>query len=70
MVQPWPQRIQGEIPLSMGWCITCHRTDWGVSEEDKIALPVRKNRGGKVIAEAPEIQNHVNGPLDCLVCHY
>ncbi|MBL0691286.1 MAG: hypothetical protein JJV97_03040 [SAR324 cluster bacterium] len=68
-VMPVPQSFKGEIPLSMGWCVTCHRTDWAVDENGKIAIPVRETRGGTVVAEAPPVAGHINGPVDCLVCH-
>lgn len=68
-IMPIPQYYKGEIPLSMGWCVTCHRTDWPVDAAGKISLPVRSTRGGNIIADPHPAVANKNGPMDCLVCH-
>lgn len=66
---PVPQVLNKEVPLTMGWCMTCHRTDWPVDKNGKIALPKRAALGMAEIAPANHPVAVKNGPIDCLVCH-
>ncbi len=68
-IMPVPHAFNAEVPLTMGWCVTCHRTDWPVDSNNKIAQPIRKTRGGEIIADANPIVGHLNGPQDCTTCH-
>lgn len=65
---PVPQEKFGEIPLSMGWCMTCHRKDHPTID-GKIASPIRETRGGKILKEAPMPNGSMKGYTDCLACH-
>ena len=66
---PSPQTRRGEIPQSMGWCVTCHIENHGLASNGKPAKPLRKTRGGRIIGNAPKTVVHINGSRDCLVCH-
>ena len=66
---PVPMELYGETPLSMGWCMSCHRDSHPVNKDGKIALPIRKTRGGKIIREADKVHSTIKGNVDCTVCH-
>jgi len=56
--------------LSMGWCMTCHKT-MNPTMNGKIVGPVRKTRGGPILANAV-IEPHdgtLLGSTDCYTCH-
>ena len=53
-------RMRQQEPLTMGWCISCHR-DQGITppaEHDELATEVAKEKGYPI------------GGLDCAKCHY
>ncbi len=56
--------------LSMGWCMKCHR-EGRPTVNGKIAGPVRKTRGGKIVKKAAVQQpdGTVLGATDCYTCH-
>ena len=67
---PIPVPLYEETPLSMGWCMSCHRDDHAIDEDGKIITPARKTLGGKRLdIESPAIAGFKNGDVDCLVCH-
>ena len=66
---PVPQPFKNQLPLSMGWCVECHRTDWPVQADGKISIPQRKTRGMPVSVPAGKAVGVKNGPTDCWVCH-
>ena len=52
-------RIEQVMPLTMGWCLTCHREHAGVPTSTL-------ERAAKRFTEAPKPANG----LDCASCHY
>lgn len=67
---PLPKPLYGEIPLSMGWCVSCHRDDHPVGKDGKIIVTARATRGGKKLDLKPDKAVGVkNGSIDCLACH-
>ncbi len=56
--------------LSMGWCVKCH-TEGRQTVDGKIAGPVRKTRGGKVVKQTTAQQPNglLLGSRDCYICH-
>lgn len=68
---PVPKPLYGETPLSMGWCMSCHRDDHAIDEEGKVIVPTRFTLGGKKLAKKEEKKavGFTNGNVDCLVCH-
>jgi len=56
--------------LSMGWCMKCH-TEGQPAIDGKIATPVRKTRGGKIVKQTPAQQPDgiLLGSKDCYICH-
>ncbi|KAK3606864.1 hypothetical protein CHS0354_018458 [Potamilus streckersoni] len=63
---PVPQDARGQVALTMGWCISCHREQTPITDKGKIAAPVRKTRGGDVIAEAPVAAGTMQAKVDCV----
>ena len=67
---PVPKPLYGEVPLSMGWCISCHIDDHPIGKDGKVIQPVRVTRGGKKLDVKPQKAVGIkNGDVDCLVCH-
>jgi len=56
--------------LSMGWCMKCH-TEGRQTIDGKIAGPVRKTRGMKIVKQAAAQQPDgiLLGSKDCYTCH-
>ncbi|RLC19781.1 MAG: hypothetical protein DRI57_06315 [Deltaproteobacteria bacterium] len=56
--------------LSMGWCMKCH-TEGRQTVNGKIAGPVQKTRGGKIMKQAAAQQPDgiLLGSKDCYTCH-
>jgi hypothetical protein len=52
-------RVEQVMPLTMGWCLTCHREHVGVP-------PSTLERAAKRFSETPKPAT----PLDCGSCHY
>ena len=53
-------RVRQEAPLTMGWCIDCHRAE-GVFPPGQGGLRAAEQRAGT---------RRVTGGLDCAKCHY
>jgi hypothetical protein len=67
---PVPKPLYEEVPLSMGWCMSCHRDDHAIDENGKVIVPARATLGGRRLnTEPPEAVGVKNGDVDCLVCH-
>ena len=67
---PVPKPLYDEIPLSMGWCVSCHRDEHATDKNGKIIVPVRVTLGGKRLnTKPPKAVGIKNGNVDCLVCH-
>lgn len=67
---PVPKPLYDETPLSMGWCISCHRDEHPVDDKRKIIVPERLTLGGKRLNTKPPTMVGVkSGNVDCLVCH-
>jgi hypothetical protein len=56
--------------LSMGWCLKCH-TEGRPAVNGKIAGPVRKTRGAKIVEQtaAQQPDGILLGSKDCYTCH-
>lgn len=56
--------------LTMGWCVTCHKTEHPTID-GKVILPVRATRGGKIVKQADlALKNGIlQGSKDCFICH-
>jgi hypothetical protein len=56
--------------LSMGWCLKCH-TEGRQTVNGKIAGPVRKTRGAKIVEQtaAQQPDGLLLGSKDCYTCH-
>jgi hypothetical protein len=56
--------------LSMGWCLKCH-TEGRETVDGKIAGPVRKTRGAKIMEQAAvqPPNGFLLGSKDCYTCH-
>jgi hypothetical protein len=59
-----------KIDLTMGWCISCHKTKHPAID-GKIIRPLRTTRGGKIIKKADVTLKNgiVQGSKDCFICH-
>lgn len=67
---PVPKPLHNEVPLSMGWCVSCHREDHAVDKNGKIIVTARETLGGKRLnTPLPKTVGLKNGNVDCLVCH-
>lgn len=67
---PVPKPLYGEVPLSMGWCVSCHRDDHAIDKNGKVIVPARETLGGKRLhKELSQAVGVKNGSVDCLVCH-
>ena len=69
MTIPLPQDKYGEKALTMGWCMTCHRTEHP-TKDGKLFLPERETRGSVETKKAVgKPDGHMLGPVDCTTCH-
>lgn len=67
--QPLPMEKFGEIPQSMGWCMTCHKMEHPTID-GKIYQANRITRGNTKSTPAEGKPNgKMIGPKDCLTCH-
>lgn len=68
-VTPQPFPLDGEIPQSMGWCITCHRKPHP-TRNGRILNAVRETRGWPDFKQTQNTADGtVKGSRDCITCH-
>ncbi len=66
---PEPYMLDGEIPQSMGWCLTCHDKPHP-TENGKILVSVRATRGAPEFEEQTAVSDgFLKGSRDCVTCH-
>lgn len=66
---PEPFSLDGQIPQSMGWCLTCHNKSHP-TYKGKILGPVRTTRGASEFAEqTAKADGFLKGSIDCVTCH-
>ena len=67
---PVPKPLYGEVPLSMGWCVSCHRDDHATDKNGKVIVAARVTLGGtRTKTKTPKAVGIKNGSVDCVVCH-
>jgi len=63
-------KVKQDQPLSMGWCLDCHRNPWpNLRPVDQITNMEWQPRPVEVAMQDPNINHNVNPPQNCSGCH-
>lgn len=63
--------VSQEKPLSMGWCLDCHRNPEAVLRDPANATKMgyEPDRPQAEVGRELREKNHINPPIDCSTCH-
>ena len=60
-------RVQQQETMTMGWCLSCHRTIGG--ERRDAPRPLATLPDARLADNTPRVPRHLTPPTDCSACH-